>query len=182
MSTNSTTSSFDATKLAEIVLYIAERNLHNETFGKAKLHKQLWMSDFRHYSLTGRPITGATYLHREHGPFCQELEEALNVLEDRQHLLIQLRDRFPYTQQKPVPLARCDYSVFSAEEIAAVEDILWDTRQLTAIDLIQRSHLHPGWYLTEEGDEISYEFARIPVDMPFEEPWTARAQALAAGG
>ena len=35
---------FQQSKLDELVLYISERNLTSEWFGRSKLHKLLWMS------------------------------------------------------------------------------------------------------------------------------------------
>ena len=173
---------FNQAKLDELVLYICERNLFDEHFGKTKLHKQLWMSEFHCFSLSGKPLVGATYVRGPHGPSCQQLGESLERMEDKGQLIIRLRQPFGYTKQQPVPLVRADLSEFEADEIALVEDILWETRHLNALELTSRAQLHPGWLYTEDGDEISYGFASVPSDLPFEEPWTARAQALAAGG
>ncbi len=164
------TSRFDSPKLDELVLYISERNVCDDHFGKTKLHKQLWMSDFRHYELRGHAITGATYVHKKFGPFCSQLDASLRRLEDSGGLTIRLRERFGYVQQRPIAQRRANFDHFSAWEIATVEDILWETREMSALQLTNRSHLHPGWSLTQEGEEISYEFARIPVNEPLEEP------------
>lgn len=156
-------------KFDSLVLYISERNLANEHFGKTKLHKLLWMSDFHYFGLSGESITGARYVHRTHGPFCEPLTEALARLEDTGLLLIQMRDRFSYVQQRPVPLQRGDLSTFRADEIAAVEDILWETWQMSAREITEVSHLHPGWAWTKEGEEIGYEMALVPINEPLEE-------------
>ena len=178
---STTTPAFRQDKLANLVLYVAERNLHNSTFGKTKLHKQLWMCDFHHYSLTGQAITGSSYIHREHGPFCKQLEHTLAMLEDGGRVAIRLRARFGYTQQHPVPLQRCDLAEFSAEEIASVEDVLWGTWHSSAKELSDQSHLHPGWQHTKDGQVILYEYSRVAMDLPFEEPLVQRStpQALA---
>lgn len=159
------------------MLYIAERNVANEHFGKTKLHKQLWMSDFRSFELWGISITGAQYIHRQHGPFCEPLEQSLKRLEDTSKAMIRHRERFGYVQQRVIPLKRSDLTLFTAREIAAVEDVLWETWNLNAAEMSQRSHLHPGWAWTKEGDVIGYEFALVPVDEPLEEPWKARSAA-----
>ena len=163
---------FDSGKLDELILYISNRNLVNEHFGKTKLHKLLWMSDFRYFGFTGNAITGARYINRQHGPFCEQLPQALNRLEDGGRLAIRERNLFEHSQLRPTPLKRADLSRFSAQEIAAVEDILWETWNLSAVETSQRSQLHPGWAWTKEGDAIGYEFALVPVDEPLEEPWT----------
>ena len=173
---------FDSGKLDELILYISARNLVNEHFGKTKLHKLLWMSDFRYFGLTGKAITGARYINRQFGPFCEQLPQALNRLEDAGRLAIRERNLFEHSQLRPTPLKRADLSRFSAEEIAAVEDVLWETWDSSTRELSSRSHLHPGWAWTNEGDVIGYEFALVPVDEPFEEPYVPQQRPQAAAG
>ena len=53
---------------------------------------------------------------------------------------------------------------------------------MSAHELSERSHKHPGWQYTEDGDVISYEFANVPGDLPFEEPYIPRQRPQAAAG
>ena len=164
------TPQFKPAKLDALILYIAERNFANEHFGRAKLHKLLWMSDFHYFELGGEPITGAHYIHRKHGPFCAELDDAVTRLKDTRELTLRSRDRFAYSQRRLIPLLRADLSAFSAIEIAAVEDVLWETWSWSARQISEHSQLHPGWAWTKDGEEIGYEFALVPIDEPLEEP------------
>ena len=160
---------FQPAKLDELVLYISERNLTNEGFGRSKLHKLLWMCDFHYFGLTGDILMGARYLRAEHGPICEPLDACLRRLEDSRQISIRIRDRFGYTQQRPVPLVRSDLSEFSADEIAAVEDVLWQTYDMSPHQISEHSHLHPGWKYTGDGEEIHYGFALAPINEPLEE-------------
>lgn len=163
------TLTLDTAKLDELILYISERELASETYGKTKLHKLLWMSDFQHYRLTGEPITGAVYVHRQHGPMVAGLEARLVSLADAGRLLIRHRDRFGYVQQRPVPLERADLSRFNGLEIAVVEQILRETQEMSARELSDLSHEHAGWRGTEEGEVIPYESALIELEQPTDE-------------
>lgn len=163
------TLTLDAAKLDELILYISERELASETYGKTKLHKLLWMSDFQHYRLTGEPITGAVYVHRQHGPMVSGLEARLVSLADAGRLLIRHRDRFGYVQQRPVPLERADLSRFNGLEIAVVEQILRETQEMSARELSDLSREHAGWRGTEEGELIPYESALIELEQPTDE-------------
>ena len=165
----------NAAKLDELILYISERELASETYGKTKLHKLLWMSDFQHYRLTGESITGTTYVHRKHGPMAASLEQRLTSLADARRLIIRHRDRFGYVQQRPVPLERPDLSPFSGVEIAVVEQILREAQDLSARELSDLSHQHPGWLGTDDGEAIPYQSALIELEQPTEE------ELLAAG-
>ena len=175
----------DLDKLQELVLYISHRNASNPTFGKTKLHKQLWMSDFHHMQMTGAPITGATYIHKPYGPFCADLPALLHSMEDKQQITTRFRQLFAYVQQIPVALQRADLSRLTSEELASVEDVLWETANQSAKEMSDLSHLHPGWLGTSEGEEISYDFAFLPINEPLEEPfgeWAEQHAAPAAGG
>lgn len=160
---------FQQSKLEEVILYISERSLASEHFGKSKLHKLLWMSDFHHFGLNSQVLTGATYLRLQHGPICEQLGATMAKLEDTRRLSIRPSERFGYVQQRPVPLTRYDLTDFTAQEIAAIEDVLWETRGMSAHQISEHSHLHPGWNLTEDGEEINYGFAFVPIDEPLEE-------------
>ena len=172
-------------KLDEIVLYISERNLTNEHFTKLKLHHQLWMADFRHFELHRQSITGSDYIRTQHGPFCAALDDSLTRLKAAGSLITQRRDRFGHFQQRQIPLRGADLAEFSGEEIASVEDILWETWQLSARQLAERARLHTAWLVAEAGASLGYDFADIPVDEPLEEalrPPLANLAANAADG
>lgn len=153
-------------KLTELVLYIANRYSTNEHFGKTVLHKLLWMSDFHHYVAYGEPITNSTYVHRQYGPMCQQLEGELRTMIDARRLALQPCDRFGYEQIRPVALARPDLKQISTEEIVTVESILWEMRHMTAAQISALSHEHPGWRGTAEGEEIPYYSALIDMEQP----------------
>ena len=55
-------------RLAELILYIAEKCEHDPGFGAVKLNKILAFADFSSYFETGKPITGAEYMRLPQGP------------------------------------------------------------------------------------------------------------------
>ena len=55
---------FDREKFKQLVHYVIW-NGKRDWFGATKLNKVLWFADARAYVLTGRPITGATYIREE---------------------------------------------------------------------------------------------------------------------
>ena len=161
---------FSPNKLDELIIYISRRNFDDFNFGMSKLHKQLWMSDFHYFGLTGHVLIGATYVRRQYGPFCAQLEQALARLEDLGRLKMGIVERFNYQQRRPIALHGCDYELFCAEEIAAVEDVLWETRNMSSVEISNRSVLHPAWLCADDDAELSYGFAFAPSDEPFEAP------------
>ena len=154
----------DQKKLDELILYISERAIADENFGKTKLNKILWMSEFHHYARYGEPIAGGTYLRQTHGPVLENLDRHLGRLKETGRLTVRVRDRYGRRQQRPIALERADLSPFCGAEIAAVEDVIHETREMTAAQLSALSHGHIGWQAADHGEIIDYNTALIPFD------------------
>ncbi len=63
----------DQSKFNELVLYILNRTKGDPSFGRTKVAKVLFYSDFEAYAEQGEPITGAVYERQPHGPFPRQL-------------------------------------------------------------------------------------------------------------
>lgn len=57
-------------------------------------------------------------------------------------------------QQRLVPTRKADLSVFSAAEVATIDDVLTELDGLTGTQVSELSHEEPGWQLTDFGDTI----------------------------
>jgi hypothetical protein len=68
--------SVDRQKFDDAIHYIVSRCSDPSKLGSVKLNKILWFSDARHYVLHGEPITGETYIRRQHGPVAEHLISA----------------------------------------------------------------------------------------------------------
>jgi hypothetical protein len=55
-------------KLAELILYVAERLRGDPKGGAMKVNKVLFSAEFAHMRLHGVPITGVEYQKLERGP------------------------------------------------------------------------------------------------------------------
>jgi hypothetical protein len=51
-------------KLAELILYISDRQETDELYGSVRLAKTLFYSDFLYYLTTGKSITNERYIRR----------------------------------------------------------------------------------------------------------------------
>ena len=166
---------FDQEKLRNLVLYVAERELGDEDFGKTKLAKILWLSDFTHYAEHGRAITGATYVHLPHGPGPDDFDDLLTDMEERGLLKLRRRSRYGYPQVQPIPIGEADVGAFKGSEIAVVEEILRRVSGMTAKELSELSHDFYGWAATANGDRIPYgaSFIADVSEQPTEEELSA---------
>ena len=77
-------------RLAELILYIAEKCERDPNFGATKLNKILAFADFSAYFETGRPITGAEYMRTPQGPVPRRLPPVRAELEARHEIAMRV--------------------------------------------------------------------------------------------
>ena len=66
-------------RFEEAVHYVIASTRPDE-LGKTKLAKVLFFADLDAYRRTGKPITEATYVKRQHGPMPEQLYTAIKAL------------------------------------------------------------------------------------------------------
>ncbi len=150
----------DREKFRELMLYIADKSVDDPGFGATKLNKLLFFADFLAYSDLGRPITGAEYQKLEHGPAPRHLLGVQRELEAEGAATVTPQQRYRFTQHRLTALRKPDLSVFSAAEIALVDEVLQLLRGATAVEVSRISHnWSVGWDVAEAGETIPYETA-----------------------
>jgi hypothetical protein len=172
---------YDERKLQELVLYIAAKFDGNETFGRTKLNKLLFFSDFVAYSRIGRPITGARYIHLPFGPCPDTMPKVESaIIGDRRAVQRQLSVGH-FEEKRLVALDNANLDVFSASEISIVDEMIDRYWMTTATELSRISHGFVGWDLTGMKEEIPYFTALIPdAPLPISEEDMAEARRRAA--
>ena len=160
---------FDQERFKALVLYIAIRRRDDPRFGRTKLAKALFYSDFEHYKAFEAPITGATYIRLPNGPFPRQLHEAEQQLAGEGFVFADyLKEE--YEEKRLVPLKSFPVKwtkLFSDIQLEIAE--LWAERvgSASARQISELSHDHPGWLLAErDGAEIPYQTATLPLDRP----------------
>ncbi|HSR94851.1 MAG TPA: Panacea domain-containing protein [Solirubrobacterales bacterium] len=168
---------FNHERFEALVLYIAWRTRDDPGFGRTKLAKALFYSDLAIYADTGKPLTGAVYVHRAFGPFPPELDS----LEEKVH-----KEDTARAQRIEAPWDieddRESLKILPRTEPSGLSQIFeeWDVQRHVVdsyIDKISRmgswkvsddSDKHPGWLMTAEYEEIPYHAAfmsrRKPTD------------------
>jgi hypothetical protein len=151
----------DDRKLAELILYISEKSEGDERFGATKLNKLLFFADFTAYWQSGQSITNQAYFRLPAGPGPRRLLPVRNKLLESGDLAISMRAYYGRTIKRPVALREPDLSIFKADEIAIVNDVIryfWD---MNAAEISDYSHRFIGWQLAGEEEDIPYEAAFI---------------------
>lgn len=117
----------DDAKLKNMILFFAKESQGDPKFGATKLNKQLFYSDFLSFGRTGKPISGHPYFRLPMGPAPKQLvsvRAAMMQIDESctiQHVQMP-GNRKP--QQRVVALRDPDMTVFSAGELAMMQEVL----------------------------------------------------------
>lgn len=158
---------YDPERLAELIMYVAQRSLGDTRFGSTKLNKILFFADFEAYRRTGQSITGATYQHLRQGPCPHQLLPVIEELGGDVRWVE--HSTFPGTQRQLIPLRNARVDLFTGPEVAIVEEVLTELGPLTNFQVSQRSHETMAWRLTNKLDEIPYGTALLSSEPPTED-------------
>ena len=104
---------FDSGKFNELVLLLVNLSAEDPRMSRVKLNKLLYRSDFEAFRLLGQSVTGAAYVHGEHGPMAAELPFAEERLGERGYLSYQIKQAGPRPQKMPVAHEGADETQFS---------------------------------------------------------------------
>jgi hypothetical protein len=144
---------FDKEKFKRLVHYVAWKAGKKAGFGATKLNKVLWFADARAYVLTGKPITGATYIRQKYGPVPREMMPAqAELVREGKIKIIRGPGRYDHTQF--LALEPPDSSALSAKEHETVDYwIRHIDEDHTAASISEQSHDYP-WEIAKMGEEI----------------------------
>lgn len=145
-------------KFKELVLYISEKCATDPNFGATKLNKILFLADFWSYKRLKKPITGVEYMKLPKGPVPRPLVPIRKEMVEEGELAIQetaITDEI--SRKRPVNLRSADLSVFDAQEIALVDQIIAICSGVTAIGMSNYTHSWHGWIAARDQETIPYE-------------------------
>jgi antitoxin SocA-like protein len=148
-------------KLQELILYIAQRSVHDDSFGKTKLYKTLFYADFAAFAEWGASITGERYAKFPHGPVPPRAKEVIAALIADGAARVETRLHGGKPQERVIAQRDPDLKLFGEEEIAIVDgtiDRFWGKR---ATDVSELSHEFIGWKAARLGQVIPYETALV---------------------
>ena len=168
----------DDRKLRELILYIATRCKGDPGFGKTKLNKILFYSDFGAYAELGEPITGQPYMRIDHGPGPRRLKPVLDALLAAGEVEIRRETVFRHRQERVVALRPADPAAFTQAQLAIVDRVVAELWGRTNKDVSALSHAHLGWKAARDRETIPYETAFL-TDRPLTEAEIEHGRRLA---
>jgi Protein of unknown function (DUF4065) len=151
----------DEAKLAELILYVAERILQDPSGGAIKINKILYFAEFSHVRAHGTPITGATYQKLRTGPAPRRLLPIRQQLIDDGFAGLRIDQHFGYPLHRLIPLRSPDLSSFVPTELSMADEVVRDLWGKTAAETSRESHKDMAWKLFEEGEDIPFATAYL---------------------
>lgn len=152
-------------RLAEAILYVCGACEADQAFGMTRLNKTLFEADFLSFRVRGTPITGVKYQRLPRGPAPKAMVPRLRELQQCGDLAVRKADFIGRPQQRPIALRPADLSVFSAEDIAFLSQIIRESWGKTGAEVSEQSH-RIEWKTREDGDDIPYEAAWLSDEPP----------------
>jgi hypothetical protein len=153
-------------KLKELILYISERCAGDSHFGRVKLNKIMFYSDFLSYASLGKPITGVAYSKMANGPVPKAAIRAWTAMESNDELVEVHQQAYGFTQKRIMARRASDVKVFTGPEISIIEQVIAHLEGKTAKQTSDLSHLEYGWKVAGEGEEIPYETVFVSWEKP----------------
>jgi hypothetical protein len=143
-------------KFKELVHYICEKAEDPSVLGSIKLNKVLWYSDVINYLVTGRSITGETYVKRQHGPVPRDVLRAINELVQDGKIARGKVDHFGFIKHEYISIYAADKNAFSGSEMALIDDAFDHVCiHHTARSVSDETH-NVIWEMAEMGEVIPY--------------------------
>ncbi|MDR3714363.1 MAG: Panacea domain-containing protein [Puia sp.] len=148
---------FKRTTFKSLVQYVCSRCQDNPSrLGATKLNKVLWYVDTGHFLKTGKSLTGARYVKRQHGPVPAAIPAIIDELVAERKLHVRDVQFYEYDKKEYITLEEPDDidSIFSASDIRDIDriiDSVCDTHTAKSISL--KTHNEP-WQMAEIGEDL----------------------------
>jgi len=151
-------------KFKEVLLYVLGRVGAKPNVGETVLYKLLYFIDFNYYEKYEEQLIGATYIKNHHGPTPIEFQAIVNEMIEKKEIEAVKSKYFEHMQKKYLPHRDPDLSVFNANEIQVIDDVLQKLSGMNASTISAYSHQDVPWIVTPEQKRIDYEsvFYRTP--------------------
>lgn len=144
-------------KFKEVFLYIIGKVGSKPNVGESVLNKLLYFIDFDYYEKYEEQLIGATYIKNHYGPTPCELKKIIDEMKQTGEIEEVNSKFFTFDQTKYLPRRKPDLSLFSAQEIEHIDDVLCRLSDKTAAEISNYSHGDVPWQVHKDGEPISYE-------------------------
>jgi len=127
---------------------------------KTKLNKLLFYADFKHFKGNAVSITGARYVHLQHGPVPNNYEFFFATMTHSRQIEVDEIQIYQYYGENFVSTIEPDLSIFEPSELKVLAEVKEFFKDYTATQIRDFSHQERGYQETPDHDLISYSFAK----------------------
>lgn len=143
-------------KLKELIVHISMLCEDDPNFGAVKLNKILYYADFIAFERLSSPITGTRYFKLPQGPAPRSLVPVRRELVDEGSITIERRPVGGVYQERTIAKRAAALGLFTADELAIVNEVIDGLRGMTATEISEASH------------DIRWRALRMKSDMPYQ--------------
>lgn len=144
-------------KFKNALLYILERVGAKPNVGQTVIYKLLYFTDFDYYEKYEEQLIGACYIKNHHGPTPVEFGKIIHKMQEKGEIEEVKSQYFGYDQTKYLPVIEPDLTVFNAQEIKHIDEVIERLADMSATHLSALSHKDVPWITATEGKAIDYE-------------------------
>lgn len=148
---------FDYEKLCAMVLFFAHKSAE---LLKTKLMKLLNYSDMIFYKENGISISGVRYAHFPYGPVPENFDILLGMMAADHIAHIEVSYINGYEFHQVVPESNVPKGILSGSEVEVLERIYEKFKDFGSAEISDYSHKEKGYISTEQGEVISYAYAK----------------------
>ena len=165
-------------KFKDMVYYICEKSACDDKFGRLKLNKLMYFSDFGFYRESGESISGAEYMRIKNGPVPRQMKPLLEMAFESGTLTERVIQKGAHKLQKPEVVGDVDYSSLSPAELRWIDAVIEKYSDFNGTEMSDISHLEPGWKAANDRETIPYGTAFFPLSQTITESDISRTKEL----
>ena len=144
------------TKIENLVAHFAQKEVL--LLGKKKLAKLLYFVDFTNFELHGKSVTGMMYKKMQYGPMPATFYKHLDRLQQKKVIDIG-KPSIVSAREQITALKHPDYSVFTTEEMAVINQVTGKFKNDTATMVEAAAKQEPPYKMVKANEEIPYHLA-----------------------
>lgn len=150
------------TRLKEMVLFVSERCQSARRFGKIKMNKIIWKSDFDAYAARRVPVTGRAYQRLKFGPAPIEMAPLYGEMVQDDLITVKRVDLgVNFIEHRTIPIVKPELNkFFSQDDLRFVEEAIEYYWELTGEEASDDSR-GVAWRSRVDGDPMPYELALL---------------------
>jgi hypothetical protein len=142
-------------KFKALVHYVVATCGDPQRLGATRLNKICWYVDTLSFRVTGEPVTGETYVKRQHGPVPRSILHTIHELERDQKIHVREHHYLPGRKIRIfVALEDADASAFDQQELEIIDFVVKHVcNDHSAASISELSH-DVIWEAANDGEEI----------------------------